>query len=312
MNFPVALSAACFTNCCCDRDVVEHEVLPSFQDRFAITLWAYSSTPPSAVAIAATPPTYGIVPVTLSVFLPGVFSPSSAPLPCPPVYWDQRIFVSVANYRDSEGLRTILQLLLTARNPHRVFIGHVFQGEPEERLHDFSGIRFADLPPDIANCLQTNLRCLLLPANQATGPCFARHLAQKLWQGEEYFLQIDSHMRFRSHWDDYLIDLLEDVRIRENCSKPILTTYPMGYQLPNIIPADVRPTVLVPNKFGEDGMLRQSAKVVDVQGKPVSYFKSSLWASGFSFSDSRVLQDVEYSPHLPQLFFGEEALMAAR
>ena len=30
----------------------------------------------------------------------------------------------------------------------------------------------------------------------ATGPCAARSMAQQLWMGEEYVLQIDAHMRF--------------------------------------------------------------------------------------------------------------------
>jgi hypothetical protein len=30
----------------------------------------------------------------------------------------------------------------------------------------------------------------------ATGPGAARSMAQQLWQGEEYVLQIDAHMRF--------------------------------------------------------------------------------------------------------------------
>jgi hypothetical protein len=30
----------------------------------------------------------------------------------------------------------------------------------------------------------------------ATGPVAARSMAQQLWQGEEYTLQIDAHMRF--------------------------------------------------------------------------------------------------------------------
>ena len=39
---------------------------------------------------------------------------------------------------------------------------------------------------------------------------------------------------------------------------------------------------------------------------------SPLWAAGFSFSDSSMLQEVPYDPLLPQLFFGEEISMAAR
>jgi hypothetical protein len=37
------------------------------------------------------------------------------------------------------------------------------------------------------------VRCHYLTA---TGPCAARSMAQQLWAGEEYVLQLDAHMRF--------------------------------------------------------------------------------------------------------------------
>lgn len=43
-------------------------------------------------------------------------------------------------------------------------------------------------------CLQVReVRCHY---STATGPCAARSMAQQLWAGEEYVLQIDAHMRF--------------------------------------------------------------------------------------------------------------------
>jgi Glycosyltransferase (GlcNAc) len=39
---------------------------------------------------------------------------------------------------------------------------------------------------------------------------------------------------------------------------------------------------------------------------------STLWASGFSFSDSSLLVECPYDPRLSFLFFGEESSMAAR
>jgi len=37
-------------------------------------------------------------------------------------------------------------------------------------------------------------------SSSSLGPCWARHLAQSLHNGEDYVLQIDSHMRFRPNW----------------------------------------------------------------------------------------------------------------
>lgn len=67
---------------------------------------------------------------------------------------------------------------------------------------------------------------------------------QALWCGEEYFLQLDSHMRFRRNWDAYLIETLSACP----SAMPVLTTYPIGYHLPNIRPREERPTVLCPKE----------------------------------------------------------------
>ena len=37
----------------------------------------------------------------------------------------------------------------------------------------------------------------------------ARNLAQSLWRGEAYTLQVDSHMKFEPDWDSKLINMLE-------------------------------------------------------------------------------------------------------
>jgi hypothetical protein len=73
------------------------------------------------------------------------------------------------------------------------------------------------------------IRVQHVDAKEATGPCWARYMTQQLYQGEEYYLSIDSHTRFIKHWDEMLVSLL-------HCcpsSKPIITTYPHDYELPN-------------------------------------------------------------------------------
>jgi hypothetical protein len=98
------------------------------------------------------------------------------------------------------------------------------------------------------------VRYLHISSTDAKGPCWARSRAQGLYDGEDYVLQIDSHMRFRPHWDAYLIETLHSCP----SDKPVLTAYPVGYDLPERVPDECRPTHLCPVKFGEDdGLLRQ-------------------------------------------------------
>lgn len=103
------------------------------------------------------------------------------------------IFVSVVSYRDSEANPTIVDLFARASNASRVSVGLVWQLD-------------LDTPNDEAMYRATpcgeelwggRVRSLLMPAADAAGPSWARRVAQSLWKGEKYVLQIDSHTRFR-------------------------------------------------------------------------------------------------------------------
>jgi len=131
--------------------------------------------------------------------------------------------------------------------------------------------------------------------------------AQKLYNNERYYLQIDSHMRFVKNWDDKLICMLNKC---PNSEKAILTSYPVGYELDCPLPTEIKPSFLVAEEFGTDGMLRFKGKMLSkIELKPI---KSYFWVSGFAFSRATVINEVPYDPYLPFLFFGEETLMNVR
>jgi hypothetical protein len=184
-----------------------------------------------------------------------------------------------------------------------LFVGLVWQGEKDEF--------------DIRNHIElskykANIRVLYMHHTDSTGPCLARHLAHSLRREvEEYYLQIDSHMRFLQGWDACLLKAYSYCKVHLGCDKPVITSYPSGYELPSVLPDDRRPTLLYPSHFDDDGILRQKARLFDKIGSaPV--VSSPLWAAGFSFSAATMFIEVPYDPHLPQLFFGEESSMAAR
>lgn len=78
-------------------------------------------------------------------------------------------------------------------------------------------------------CLQ--IREIRVDYREATGPCKARALAQKLWGGEEYYLQLDAHMRFAPGWDEALIKWLRQAEAEHPGSKPVISFYPPGYEV---------------------------------------------------------------------------------
>jgi hypothetical protein len=241
--------------------------------------------------------------------LAAMAEPASLVVPVPPVDTNgttmppsPTIFVSMAAYRDSETGPTLGHLQETAAHPDRVYVGLVLQVDTTaDQATVLDG-----LPTDDP-WYRTNVRTVQVPAHQATGPCPARAMAQLLFRGEDYCLQIDAHMRFRAHWDVYLLQELQACPIP---SQAILTTYPVGYDLPHRIPCETRGTRLYPSEFDATGMLRQKARLMKT--RPSAPVRHSLFAAGFCFGPSAWMRDCPYDGFLHHLFFGEEVSMALR
>jgi hypothetical protein len=289
-------------------DSVEHQVMPSlWRPRRAITIWLYGTLKGQDQNRRVEKNALEELDDTIKTGSPGppplcVSSQGISQL-------DQAsIFVSIAAYRDSETGPTIRHLMATARHPDRVFVGLVLQVAPNDAYDQQEVV--ARLPT-AEPWYDSHVRCLTLDARHATGPCPARALCQMLHRGEDYVLQIDSHMRFRANWDVYLIEqLLQCPGGDSSSNKNVLTAYPVGYQLPNVIPNETRGTLLIPDKFGSEGMLRQRGRFFcTTPDRPV---RCQLYAAGFNFCSASVLQDCPYDPSLHHLFFGEEVSMAVR
>jgi hypothetical protein len=192
----------------------------------------------------------------------------------------ESIFISIASYRDSELKYTVRDLFQQAQHPSRIFLGIVLQlydndndeqgtreddDDEEEELYGIRQIFSSSFFPSCSNyetlssLFQTNIRILRINASESRGPCWARSLAQSLWKNEEYYFQIDSHMRLRAHYDSYLIRVLSQcqdlisVHTQSDPSAssssnlfPVISTYPPGYEINDPKPlTDIRPTVLV-------------------------------------------------------------------
>ncbi|KAL3790475.1 hypothetical protein HJC23_012031, partial [Cyclotella cryptica] len=342
-------------------DCIEHEVMPSLRcDRIALTVWLYGrvrhrmplvtdqmsrqteiQSETSTGSFSSESPCRGFSIDTLNL---------PRPLPLPEVtdvtqdnY--KTIFVAIPSYRDEETWPTIQSLLQTAHHPERVYVGVVWQIDtfsPEEvQLLTHGGNCTIKTQQVTASStsewnLHTNFRSITMDYRQATGPCYARHLAQTLHRGEDYILQIDSHMRFRPNWDAYLIHQLKKCHMPTSLGTPpminyssdkpraVLTAYPPNYDAPDGPGpnAETRGTVLVPWKFDADGMLRQKGRLLrsDYTDNDLANAGNDsndnipclLFAGGFNFFHSNLLDCCPYDHKLHGLFFGEEISMALR
>ena len=103
------------------------------------------------------------------------------------------IFVSIASYCDPVLGFTLGRALATARWPQRLHFGIVDQSPA------------AAPQPAPAQLHPARLSYVKLEPAYARGPCWARALAMSLYEEEDWFFQIDSHMDFDAGWDQRLI-----------------------------------------------------------------------------------------------------------
>ena len=205
------------------------------------------------------------------------------------------IFVSIASYRDQQLVPTVNDCLAKAKYPERLRFGICWQhGDDEVTLP------FAEDP---------RFRILDIDFRQSRGACWARAEIMKLWQGEDWFLQVDSHCRFGPAFDE---KLLQEVTLTGS-AKPILSTYASSF-----VPADATrrevllgaPQLMAISLFNPEGL--PHLKPVEIPNWQVRTLpmRARFLAGGFLFTIGAFVEEVGYDPEL--YFFGEETAMSVR
>jgi [Skp1-protein]-hydroxyproline N-acetylglucosaminyltransferase len=116
---------------------------------------------------------------------------------------------------------------------------------------------------------------------------------RELYDGEEFYLQIDSHSRFVPGWDERLVAMLA----RCGSPKAVLSTYPLPYEgaaAAARVSTEERLTLLCTRPadaaFDADGMLRFRARLL--AAPPCAPVPTAFWAAGFSFSRGELVREV--------------------
>jgi hypothetical protein len=126
------------------------------------------------------------------------------------------IFVQIAAYRDFEISPTILDAIKKSSGNHQINFGvHICYLEDNE----------VDILP-----LQ-NVKYATSKAPENIGLGIGRALAHQFYNGEDYYLQCDSHTRFIENWDEVILHSALNYQI-DGISKPLLTMYPANYWYP--------------------------------------------------------------------------------
>jgi Glycosyltransferase (GlcNAc) len=210
---------------------------------------------------------------------------------------DQRIFISIASYRDIQLVPTIEDLLAKADEPSLLSFGICWQHHTDEPRLPFEGDpRFQILDVDWPD---------------SRGACWARAKIMELWSSEQWFLQVDSHCRFIQGWDTKLIRMMSQTQ----SPKAILSTYANAFT-PREPGSNSRellagpPHLIAIETFNDLGLPILKPVPIPNLASRTRPMAARFLAAGFLFAPGSFVEDVPYDPEL--YFFGEEISMTIR
>jgi len=130
-----------------------------------------------------------------------------------------------------------------------------------------------------------------------------------LYNGEEYYLQIDSHCKFIKNWDKHLIKMIQDLK-KEGIPKPVLSHYTPTFESYNEEGAGQSITTICESWFTDQNLISLKGAGWVEPGrlpKPNAYI-----AAGMFFCEAKFLEELPFDPELDFLFIGEELLLSVR
>ncbi len=205
---------------------------------------------------------------------------------------NELIFISVASYRDPQLVPTVEDCLRKADHPERLRFGICWQRDEAERALPFSA--------------DARFRVLDVHWRESKGACWARAENMKLWRGEAWFLQIDSHCRFAQGWDSRLLETIAGTE----STKAIVSTYPAPFTPGENEVFQDAPLQIVFQQFTREGIPQLRPGAFPPGRKSAKPLRARFLAAGFLFAPGSFVEEVPYDPEL--YFLGEESAMTVR
>ncbi len=214
-----------------------------------------------------------------------------------------KIFLSIASYQDPILPYTIKSALENAKYKRDLVLG-VFD----------QSLNHIEVP--------CNVRYKTCEPRYARGACWARSVIQKnLFNGEEIFVQVDSHTMFEKNWDANLLE--KYINCLSWFDKPVITGYPPAFDV--IAPkggffntneeyifrgttedSDHTSVMLLHEPFKIGYHSSQRAHIIPGN----KYFRGFGLAAGFIFTSGKFVEEVPYDDQI--YFSGEETTLALR
>jgi hypothetical protein len=213
-----------------------------------------------------------------------------------------KIFVSIASYCDDLLLFTIKDCILKAKNKENINFAIVDQNQ-DSKKNEIQQLSFSK-----------QIKYLFIDKLETFGVSWARNIAFSMWDGEEFLLQIDSHMLFEQDWDINLIEQYQN--LEQHTKKIIISTYPYNFSFDKNnnpvykIPSREYALILRPHP---DCSLEKDNAVLRFRAEHIKSSKPVIGchiAAGIIFTSSNFIDEIPYDPYL--YFHGEEQSLSIR
>ena len=200
------------------------------------------------------------------------------------------IFIQIASFNDEELLKTINDAINKSSGLNLINFGvHECYIESKTEIN---------LP---------NVKAIYSKAPENIGVGVSRYLANQLYSGEDYYLQIDAHSRFSKNWDQELIENVD--KYSDLGMKCVLTLYPPGFHYVDgeeVYDKNINISTVAIKKHAEK---IPESLIFDLHSNPdASTVCSQMVSAAFIFGPGEI-SNVKQNPAV--FFWGEETLKAA-
>ena len=218
----------------------------------------------------------------------------------------ETIYVSIASYRDPECRITLEDMYDRADHPERIRVAIIDQLAYEDPVAPCDKpLKPCEEDPNQGLCKYSHLiDRFAVPAISSVGPVFARHLAHRMYRGEYFAMQLDSHVRFIEHWD---VDVVSQWKSAKN-EMGILSVYlsDLNGSIDPVTHANKHPTrpIMCKTDYESKGKMKHLRHGQQPEGLPGIHGEPTLhpfWAAGFSFARGHFVVQVPYDQFQPMV-----------
>lgn len=220
----------------------------------------------------------------------------------------ESIYIAIPSMADTETSKTIENAILSAEYPERVFVGVSFKDLNKKEYKKVLGLtkKYKNISAEFIKLKRNDI------SQYGTGD--GRYRSHRLYSGQDYMLQIDSHTLFEKNWDSYLINLFNECKNTTNLKKFVLTSYlPFYHYMPERVKKDgdwglPRYPFLIPDEFFLDYIPRWSDMPIPKEISSQKFLPCVKFNGAFAFGNKDFINNTGVFKEA--IFYDEELIQS--